>query len=158
MPTSTTKPARFRRTPSSNLPRVEAQFITDFDNSQALRNDIQDALESLRVLDCIDVPKGIHDDWASLVAAFSDAGHSVQLTAVAGVTVASGTPSVYPLPGYGWDGGNSIATKTINLKVLVSSDVLLGPYAELVVRLDPNALGVAIHVCDADNQIVVHVF
>lgn len=142
----------------AKLFEMEALFVEEFDSSQELRNAVQDALEELGLLDYIDIPEGIHDDWASVVAAFSEGNHSVQVAAIAGVTVTPGAPTVYPLPGFGWDGGNGISTQTINLDVLTSADVLSGPYAELVMRTDPKALGVAIHVYEAESMIVIHVF
>jgi hypothetical protein len=61
------------------------------------------------------------------------------------VSVIKSAFDVYPLPEYGWDGGEPINTETLNLEVVSTTDIGGGPTASIVKLKDQLMPGVSIH-------------
>lgn len=138
-------------TPARSLEKIQQTWAKMFNSNAALRKDFNDVLENMGLNDCL-------DDWTSVQRAFSDSEYSLDLTAVAGASTSAGARKVYAMPTYGWDGGNSITTSTLNLETLTESSIFSGPGASLVVRADPSFPGIAIHLYEADNTVLMQLF
>ena len=122
-----------------------------FNSNATLRKEFNDVLENMGLNDYL-------DDWNTVQQAFLDNDYSLDITAIAGASTGAGARKVYAMPTYGWDGGNSITTSTINLETLTDSSIFSGPGASLVMRADPSFPGIAIHLYEADNTVLMQLF
>lgn len=96
-------------------------------------------------------------DISTLIHCFDNFSDKTYET-VSGLSISmNGTiKKLFPLAGYGWDGGNSIGTYTFNLTILSSSDIASGPIAEIVELSKNTTLGFALHV--GQDFVVFQVF
>lgn len=155
IPSKPFKLATPRVTTDAQLRKKEAHWAIDFETIPGLHQKVAQALENLGVLDMLPFEDGLPTSWADVTAGFFDNDYTLHVTGIKGATVEGG-PALYALPGYGWDGGNDISTETINLKSLALSDIVSGPYAELVVRSSQAYPGIALHFYDANSIVVLH--
>lgn len=134
-----------------NTITTEQEFIDLFDSDEDFRNKIVEVVDE-QLIDLNDADDGILS-WKNLVEFLDCSGYQVLTRSIHGFTMETNT--VYPLPEYGWDGGNAINTIVINITRLVNSDVFFGPIATIVQRTDSSKPGVAIH--EYDSQILFQI-
>jgi hypothetical protein len=94
------------------------------------------------VSDIIDLEDQDLNTWTELTSFIGDAT-KVTMKSVPGLVF--GETILYPVAGYGWDGGNPVDTQTFNLTSLVACDISGGPDASISKRKNPNLPGMAIH-------------
>lgn len=143
-------------TPPAALRAVEAAWPREFSDHLEQYASFEAAFEQLGLNDYFDWSEVT--SWAALQTLLNDNDFTVEVTAVAGLFLSNVGPLAYAMPTYGWDGGNAISTATINLQTLASTDIFAGPGANLVVREDPAHFGIALHLYDADNTLVIQLF
>lgn len=121
------------------------EFTDLFDSDEDFRNGLLEVVDS----DVIDLNDADGDilSWKDLVEFLDCEGFKVDASSVQGVN--TGDFSVFPLPEYGWDGGNAITTVVVNVTCLVDTNIFRGPMASIVRRTDPTKPGVAIHEYDS---------
>lgn len=70
--------------------------------------------------------------------------------------VGVGEERIYPLPSYGWDGGNAIRSSQFGIEDICFADVFGGPGASLVRKA--GKIGVAVHRYEGDNETALAIY
>ena len=136
---------------------TEKLFIRAYKTNEALRDVVEKALFDLR-FDLEEIEDTAHTKkpitWPGCVEGLKYLGaSSVTVEVIEGVASEAGT--LYPLATYGWDGGNAINTKQLNLTELVSTHVEGGPCASLVKRTDQSYPGIAMHYAESEGSLTI---
>lgn len=156
MPKTAKTPDNIAVTTPKQLAAIEAAWPKTFEAQASLRTQLEQAFDKVGLNDYFD-----WDDvsnWSGLRSLLGDQDFTMTVSAVAGVSLPGAGPTIYAMPTYGWDGGNAISTHTINLHTLATSSLFAGPGADLVVRTDPATLGIAVHLSEADSDILIQLF
>ena len=136
---------------------TEKLFIRAYKTNEALRGAVEKALCELRFdLEELEDTENTKPPttWSECLACLKKLGaSSITVEVIKGVASEAGT--LYPLATYGWDGGNAINTKQINLTELVSTHVEGGPCASLVKRMDQSYPGIAIHSVESEGSLTI---
>ena len=141
--------------PKTPLPANEA-FAKAYATDAALRDEtIQALADACRLVEFPDKAPASWQEVLDLIA--GDMGQPT-VEVMNGHTMPGAAADVYALAAYGWDGGNGITTKTVNLDELVVADAFGGPYASVVARTRPNIPGLAVQYYDAEDSLTLQFF
>lgn len=139
----------------TQLPANEA-FAKAYATDAQLREDTIDALADACHL--LEFPDTAPASWQEVLDLIAGAMGRPTVEVIQGYIMPGAAASVYALAAYGWDGGNNISTKAVNLDELVVSDAFGGPYASVVARHRPNIPGLAIQYYEADDSLILQFF
>ena len=137
------------------LPANEAFEKAYADDAQLREATIRALAAACHAVDFPDEPPLLWQEVLDLIA--GDMGWPM-VEVIQGYIMPGAAASVYALAAYGWDGGNGITTKTVNLDELVVADAFGGPYASVVARTRPNIPGLAVQYYDAEDSLTLQFF
>ena len=137
------------------LPANEAFEKAYADDAQLREATIQALTAACHAVDFPDEPPLLWQEVLDIIA--GDMGQPT-VEVMNGHTMPGAAADVYALAAYGWDGGNGITTKTVNLDELVVADAFGGPYASVVARTRPNIPGLAVQYYDAEDSLTLQFF
>ena len=136
---------------------TEKLFVNSYNTSEVLRGAVEKALCELRFdLEELEDTENTKKPttWPECLADLKYLGaSSITVKVIEGVASEAG--KLYPLATYGWDGGNAINTRQINLTELVSTHVEGGPCASLVKRTDQSYPGIALHYAESEGSLTI---